>query len=146
MADLRRDVTQRLQEAVGPRRDGFVAALVLGSVQVPPPDDVREAFVIVGFSHAFAASGLHLSVLLGSVLMLARLWPPGLRLPLAVMALLLFICFAGAHPSVVRALLIVAMALLIRESGHHSRPVGVLMLTLSGMLLFRPAWALSVGF
>ena len=39
-----------------------------------------------------------------------------------------------------------AIALLIRESGHHSRPLGVLLLTLSGMLLFRPAWALSIGF
>ena len=38
------------------------------------------------------------------------------------------------------------MALLIRESGHHNRPVGVLVLTLSGMSLFRPAWVLSIGF
>ena len=62
------------------------------------------------------------------------------------MALLLFLCLAGAQPSVVRAVLMAAMALLIREAGHHSRPVGVLLLTLSGMLLLRPAWALSIGF
>ena len=62
------------------------------------------------------------------------------------MALLLFLCLAGAQPLVVRAVLIAAMALLIRESGHHSCPVGVLALTLSGMLLLRPVWALSIGF
>ena len=62
------------------------------------------------------------------------------------MALLLFLCLAGAQPSVVRAVLMAAMALLIREAGHHSRPLGVLVLTLSGMLLLRPAWALSIGF
>jgi len=95
---------------------------------------------------ALAASGFHLSVLLGSVLMLARRWPPGLRLPLAAMALMLFLCLAGAQPSVVRAVLMAAMALLIREAGHHSRPLGVLVLTLSGMLLLRPAWVLSIGF
>ena len=39
-----------------------------------------------------------------------------------------------------------AIALLIRESGRHSRPVGVLVLTLSGMLLLHPAWARSIGF
>ena len=146
LADLRRDVAHRLQQAVGPRRGGFLAALVLGSAQVQLPDDVREAFRMAGLSHALAASGFHLSVLLGSVLMLARRWPSGLRLPLAAMALLLFVCLAGAQPSVVRAVLMAAMALLIRESGHHSRPVGVLVLTLSGMLLLRPAWALSIGF
>ena len=101
---------------------------------------------MAGLSHALAVSGFHLSVLLGSVLMLARRWPPGLRLPLAATALLLFLCLAGAQPSVVRAVLMAAMALLIREAGHHSRPVGVLLLTLSGMLLLRPAWALSIGF
>ena len=78
--------------------------------------------------------------------MLARRWPPGLRLPLAATALLLFLCLAGAQPSVVRAVLMAAMALLICAAGHHSRPVGVLLLTLSGMLLLRPAWALSIGF
>ena len=146
LADLRRDVAQRLQQAVGPRRGGFLAALVLGSAQVQLPEDIRAAFRMAGLSHALAASGFHLSVLLGSVLMLARRWPPGLRLPLAATALLLFLCLAGAQPSVVRAVLMAAMALLIREAGHHSRPVGVLLLTLSGMLLLRPAWALSIGF
>lgn len=101
---------------------------------------------MAGLSHALAASGFHLSVLLGSVLMLARRWPPGLRLPLAATALLLFLCLAEPQPSVVRAVLMAGMALLIRESGHHSRPVGVLVLTLSGMLMLRPAWGLSIGF
>ena len=146
LADLRRHVAQRLQQVAGPRRGGVMAALVLGSAQVQLPEDIREDFRVAGLSHALAASGYHLSVLLGSVLMLARRWPPGLRLPLAALALLLFVCLAGAQPSVVRAVLMAAIALLIRESGHHSRPVGVLLLTLSGMLLFRPAWALSVGF
>ena len=146
LADLRRDVAQRLQQVVGPRRGGVLAALVLGSAQVQLPEDLRQAFRVAGLSHALAASGFHLSVLLGSVLMLARRWPPGLRLPLAGMALLLFVCLAGAQPSVVRAVLMAAIALLIRESGHHSRPVGVLVLTLSGMLLLHPAWARSIGF
>ena len=44
---------------------------MLGSAQVQLPEDIREAFRIAGFSYALAASGFHLSVLLGSVL----LWP-----------------------------------------------------------------------
>ena len=46
LADLRRDIAQRLQKAVGPRRGGFLAALVLGSAQVQLPEDIREAFRI----------------------------------------------------------------------------------------------------
>ena len=98
LADLRRDVAQRLQQAVGPRRGGFLAALVLGSAQVQLPEDIRAAFRMAGLSHALAASGFHLSVLLGSVLMLARRWPPGMRLPLAAMALPLQLLPFGAMP------------------------------------------------
>ena len=82
LADLRRDVAQRRNRPWG-RVWAVSAALVLGSAQVAP-ENIRAAFRMAGLSHALAASGFHLSVLLGSVLMLARRWPPGLRLPLAL--------------------------------------------------------------
>ena len=58
----------------------------------------------------------------------------------------LFLALAGAQPSVVRAVLMGASALLIRESGHRSRPLGVLLLTLVLMLLVQPTWGRSIGF
>ena len=48
LADLRRHVAQRLQQAVGPRRGGFLAALVLGGAQVQLPEDLRQAFRVAG--------------------------------------------------------------------------------------------------
>ena len=56
LVDLRRDVAQRLQQVVGPRRGGVLAALVLGSAQVQLPEDLRQAFRVAGLSHALAAS------------------------------------------------------------------------------------------
>ena len=56
LADLRRDVAQRLQQVVGPRRGSVLAALVLGSAQVQLPEDLRQAFRVAGLSHALAAS------------------------------------------------------------------------------------------
>ena len=50
LADLRRDVAQRLQQAEGPWRGGFLAALVLGNAQVQLPEDIRAAFRMVGLS------------------------------------------------------------------------------------------------
>ena len=44
-----------------------MAALVLGSTQVQLLEDIREAFCMAGLSHALAASGFHLSVLLAIV-------------------------------------------------------------------------------
>ena len=56
LPDLRRHVAQRFQHAAGPRRGGFLAALVLGSAQVQLPDDMRQTFRVAGLSHALAAS------------------------------------------------------------------------------------------
>ena len=146
IADLRRQIAARLQAAAGAQRGGLLAALVLGSAQVQLPEDLRQAFRVAGLSHALAASGFHLSVLLGAALALGRLLGRSLRLALAALAMLIFLICAGAQPSVVRAVLMGATALLIRESGERSRGFGVLLLTLSLMLLVHPAWARSIGF
>ena len=63
LADLRRDVAQRLQQAVGPRRGGFLAALVLGSAQVQLPEDIREAFRMAGLSLVPCPGGIGVSPL-----------------------------------------------------------------------------------
>ena len=146
IADLRRQIAGRFQAAAGAEQGGLLAALVLGSAQVQLPEDLRQAFRVAGLSHALAASGFHLSVLLGAALALGRLLGRSFRLALAALAMLIFLVCAGVQPSVVRAVLMGATALLIRESGERSRGFGVLLLTLSLMLLVHPAWARSIGF
>ena len=146
IADLRRTVARRLQAAAGAERGGLLAALVLGSAQVQLPVELRQTFRVAGLSHALAASGFHLSVLLGAAMALGRRWPAPLRLGLSVLAMLIFVVLAGAQPSVVRAVLMGGMALLIRESGDRAHGFGVLLMALSLMLLVHPSWARSIGF
>ena len=146
LADARRSIAQRMQRLAGPERGGLLAALVLGGAQVQLPDSLRQSFRVAGLSHALAASGFHLSVLLGAALSIGRLLPRTGRLAVAALALAGFLLLAGPQPSVVRAVLMGSTALLIRESGERSRGFGVLLLTLNGMLLLHPAWAQSLGF
>lgn len=146
IADLRRRIATSLLRSGGPEAGGVLAALVLGSAVVPVPAAVREAFRAAGLSHALAASGFHLSVLLGVVMALGRRGPPLLRLSLAGGAMGLFLLLAGPQPSVVRAVAMAALALLVRESGRQVKPLGVLLLSVSLMLLPAPAWLLDVGF
>ncbi|MGB1195601.1 MAG: ComEC/Rec2 family competence protein [Synechococcus sp.] len=146
LADGRRRIAEAFTTAAGPARGGLLAALVLGSAQVDLMADLREAFRVAGLSHALAASGFHLSVLLGTTLAATRSGPSALHVGAGGSAMGLFLALAGAQPSVVRAVLMGAAALLIREGGQRSRPLGVLVLTLLLMLLMHPAWARSVGF
>ena len=81
-----------------------MAALVLGSAQVPLPAELRQAFRLAGLSHALAASGFHLSVLLGACLCSGHLFGRTIRLLLAGAGLMLFLtlarpAFGGARRS-----------------------------------------------
>ncbi len=146
VADLRRRMAQALLQQAGPDRGGVLAALVLGSAVVPLPAELREAFRASGLSHALAASGFHLSVLLGVVLPLGKRLPRLGRLGLAAAAMGLFVLLAGPQPSVLRAVLMGAMALAVLESGHRGRPLGILTASALALLLVRPDWLLDVGF
>ncbi|HYP03611.1 MAG TPA: ComEC/Rec2 family competence protein, partial [Cyanobium sp.] len=146
IADLRRRIAGRLVAVGGAERGGLLAALVLGSAVVPLPDGLREAFRASGLSHALAASGFHLTVLLGAVMALGRGLGRGVRLTLAGTAIVLFLLLAGPQPSVVRAVLMGGVALVALESGRRGRPLGLLGLTVAVMLLLRPSWLLDVGF
>jgi competence protein ComEC len=146
IADLRRRIAGRLIEAAGPERGGLLAALVLGSAVVPLPAELRESFRAAGLSHALAASGFHLSVLLGLVQALGRGLGRLPRLALATGAILLFLVLAGAQPSVVRAVLMGGCGLLALETGQRARPLALLALTVLLMLLLQPGWLLDVGF
>ena len=145
-ADGRRRIASRLKTQAGEHTGALMASLVLGSAQVEMPPDLKQAFRVAGLSHALAASGFHLSVLLGAVLVVTRRSPIAMRLLAGVGAMLLFLVLAGPQPSVVRAVLMGLAALLIREQGSRSRPLGVLVLVLLLMLWIHPMWARSVGF
>ena len=144
--DLRRTIADRLIQAAGPERGGLLAALVLGSAVVPLPMELRDAFRAAGLSHALAASGFHLTVLLGLVTALARPLGRGLRLGLAAGAMLLFLLLAGAQGSVVRAVLMGAVALLALEFGRRTRPLGLLAAVVVVMLAWNRLWLTDVGF
>ena len=146
MADVRRRIAAELRRAGGEEPGGLLAALVLGQAMVPLPASLRGAFRAAGLSHALAASGFHLSVLLGAVLLLTRRAPALIRWPAAFGAMGLFGLLAGAQASVVRALLMGALAFVLKERGRRSRPLALLLLCLLLMLLLRPSWLLDVGF
>ena len=146
IADLRRRMAAALLQAGGPAAGGVLAALVLGSAVVPLPVEVREAFRASGLSHALAASGFHLTVLLGAVMAVGRLAPRPLRWLLAFGAMGLFLLLAGPQPSVVRAVLMGALAFGLQEARRHPRPLGVLLVCVVLVLVVRPDWLLDVGF
>ena len=145
VAQVRSHLVQAYTEALSSPSGPLLAALVMGQKMAHVPEVIREDFRRAGLSHALAASGFHLSVLLSSVLLMAgqrRL----LRLGLGAVVILGFIALAGPQPSVVRAALMAGLGLLLLSLKTRQRPVGVLVVAVIAMLLIAPVWVQSLGF
>jgi competence protein ComEC len=143
---LRQHLSTQLQAAGGKQGGPLLAALVMGSAVVSLPEQLQSEFRAAGLSHALAASGFHLTVLLGLVMLLARRAPAPLRLLAGLAAMAVFLLLAGPQPSVLRSLLMGSAALLIGQTNQTARPLGLLGASLALLLLWQPAWLLDVGF
>ena len=148
VAALRSRLVAALQRHAGPERGALMAALVVGQASAPLPPELAAAFRAAGLSHTLAASGFHLSVLLGALLPLARRFAlaPPLQLAVGGAAIGLFVLLAGPQAGVLRAALMALLALLLLACGRQGRSLPLLLLVSAGMLLWHPAWLRDVGF
>ncbi len=148
IAAIRRRMAAGLQQVAGAEKGGLLAALVVGNAAAPLPAEIRGAFRAAGLSHALAASGFQLSVLLGALLPLSRRLglPSAAQIGLGAGVILLFVLLAGPQAAVLRAALMAALALVLLALGRQGKPLRVLLLVGVLMLLWQPAWLRDVGF
>lgn len=123
VATLRHAVAARAERVI-PGADGAVAAALLTGLRASIPDRVWRDMQVSGLAHLLAISGLHMTLIAGTVFVVARTlfaaWPAiALRVvpkkPAAVVALgaaLGYLLLAGATVPTQRAFLMAAVALL----------------------------------
>jgi len=120
-----------------PKSD-LLGSMIFGSRISPPPEEMREAFRRTGTIHLLVASGLHLSILMGSIMAFSPF--------LAVFIGLLYVLITGAGPSVIRAFIMAGSALIARCFGRESDSISALSLAALILLLMNPANLFRVGF
>jgi len=124
----------------------LVSAMVLGNRVVDVPFYISDSFVRVGLAHALAASGFQVSLILGVVLALTQHFSRRVQFSLGVTALLIFLGLTGPQPSVLRAVFMgigVLTALVVQQK---VKPLGLLLLAATVLLLFNPGWIWNLGF
>ncbi|WP_068818656.1 ComEC/Rec2 family competence protein [Phormidesmis priestleyi] len=100
----------------------------------------------VGLSHALAASGFQVSLILSVVLALLNRFSTTVQVIAGVTALLIFLGLTGLEPSVLRAV-IMGFGLLIGLANKRSvKPLGGLLLAAIILLIFNPMWIWDLGF
>ncbi len=136
---LRASVERLLHQSLSERTAPLAAALIVGSRQTVP-DDVRADFAESGTLHLLAISGLHVGILATFVWFGCRLAGCGNGTTVAVLLVVLagYAMVTGARPSVLRASLFVAIAVVGRLGHRAASPFQVLSLAAAVLLAWRP--------
>lgn len=113
------------------------------------PDEVRDQFAVSGTAHLLAISGLHLSIVAGAILLLARgllgrrgywyVW-------LAMAAIWIFVILSGLAPPVIRGAVMASVFLLAELFGRQKSALPALCLAAAVMTAANPQLLWSASF
>ncbi|UNU25267.1 ComEC/Rec2 family competence protein [Microcoleus vaginatus] len=124
----------------------LISAIALGKQAVDLPYNIRDYFVQAGLAHAIAASGTQVSMVLALVLALTRRFSKQLQFSFGVGALFLLVGLTGFEPSVCRAALMGFGTLFALVLNRAVKPLGLLLIAATILLLVNPLWIWDLGF
>ncbi len=143
---IRQKIIRSQIDWLGSPEGQLVSSMVLGSRVVDLPFDIKDQFTRVGLSHALAASGFQVSLILSVVLALLTRFSTTVQVAVGMTSLLIFLGLTGLEPSVLRAV-IMGFGLLIGLANKRSvKPLGGLLLAAIILLIFNPMWIWNLGF
>lgn len=124
----------------------LIGAIALGKQAVDLPYNIRDSFVQAGLAHAIAASGTQVSMVLALVLALTRHFSKQLQFSFGVGALFLLVGLTGFEASVCRAALMGFGTLFALVLNRQVKPLGLLLIAATILLLVNPLWIWDLGF
>ena len=142
---LRRAAGDALAAAIPEPEAGLAAGIVIG-LRDRVDRDLAGDFTTVGASHVVAISGWNIAIVAATVAALAGRFGRRRRAMVMVPAILLYVLFAGASPSVVRAAAMAGVVLLARETGRAGRAAAALGWAAAILLVVEPSLVLDAGF
>jgi competence protein ComEC len=146
-ADDLRDGLRKASAVLDDDEAGLLPALVVGDTERMVPRVVDE-FRTAGLAHLLAVSGANLAIVCGAVYLLARRFRSGPRgaAAAAMVALVGFVLLAGPEPSVLRAAVMGAVALLALVLGRQRSALPSLATAVLVLVLVDPALGGDPGF
>ena len=143
---LRRRIVRSQLRGLGSPVGQLVSSMVLGRKAVDLPEDIRDRFIEAGLAHVLAASGFHVSLLLGLILKLTSRFAAKLRLTVGIVTLIVYLGLTGIQPSVLRACLMGIVVLIALTMDTKVKPLGSLLFVGTIILLFDPLLIDDLGF
>ncbi len=129
-----------------PEPEAGLAAGILIGLRDRVDREVAADFTTAGVSHVVAISGWNIAIVAAAVGAMAGRLGRRRRAIVTAIAVVSYIVFAGASPSVLRAGAMAGVVLLARESGRSGRAAAALGLAAFLLLLAEPALVSDAGF
>lgn len=143
---LRRRIVRSQLQGLGSPVGQLVSSMVLGRKAVDLTGEMRDRFIKAGLAHVLAASGFHVSLLLGIILKLTEKVTVKTRLVIGIATLIIYLGLTGVQASVLRACLMGAGVLLSLTLERKVKPLGSLLIAATLILLFNPLLIGDLGF
>ena len=143
---LRRRIVRSHLKSLGSPVGQLVSSMVLGRKAVDLPSEIRDRFIEAGLAHVLAASGFHVSLLLGIILKLTESFAGKPRLVMGIATLIVYLGLTGIQASVLRACLMGTAVLIALARDTKVKPLGSLLLAATIILLFNPLLIGDLGF
>src|SRR5688572_19553655 len=141
----RRDAGEMLTRVLPEPEAGLAAGILIG-LRDRVDREVAADFTTAGVSHVVAISGWNIAIVAAAVGAMAGRLGRRRRAIVTAVAVVSYIVFAGASPSVLRAGAMAGVVLLARESGRSGRAAAALGLAAFLLLLAAPALVSDAGF
>ena len=123
----------------------MLPALVLGDTSALTVDTAAE-FRASGLTHLTAVSGANVTIVCGTVLLMAALVGPRIAVALAALALVAFVIVVQPSASVLRAAVMGAITLLAVVSQRRRQAIPVLSASVIALMIGAPELAVDIGF
>ena len=146
-ASWRARLSAALIREMGEESGGYTSALLLGTRSLIPSED-RAAFSKLGIAHVLSVSGFHTGVLVMLLAALFRLLKlrQSLRLVLYAVVLLAYCALCGLNPPVVRASLLLLLAIGGKLLNRPRSGLHLLCATAMLLLLWSPVQLTGISF
>lgn len=125
--ELRRRFVAGMQTALPEPLASFGMGLLIGQ-RANLPDQVYKSLLMVGLVHIIAVSGYNLTIILRASKGLLSRYSRRMSLLLAFALIGLFLLFAGASASIVRAAIVSTLSILAAYYGRSVKPMVLIML------------------
>lgn len=140
-----RSLVTKVGDHIGGERGALFRGLVIGDDR-DQPLEMLQRFRSGGLSHLTAVSGQNVALVLAAATPLIRRLAPKTQVVTSLLVIGWFVLITRSEPSILRAGLMAAIAVIAASKGRRIEPIRALSIAVICLILIDPLLAASVGF